>query len=617
MLAKRKLRKRILLTFLVLLMAFVFTIPGYDTTLAGSSMSKRKVTGPFRVAAIQFNPQLNERDKNVEELLKVAEEAFCNGAKLAVAPEMATTGYYYKDREAIAPFVDTIPGKVTDKFAALTRKYHSYIVFGMPEVDERTGLYYNSAVLIGPNGYIGKYRKTHQWETEEHWAAWGDLGVPVFDTELGKIAINICMDSAYFESARLAALGGADILAFPTNSSAQAISALPARAQQNGIYIISANRSNTESGFHMIGASAIWSPEGKKLAEAPLVPDQKSDVNEPTIIYATIDPKKYDNDNKRALAGRRPELYKELMLYIAPWDYTKNTKPHDVVAAAIQYAPVGDRAANREKVVRLLRDAKKQAAEKGKSLNLVVLPELSVAGPVDNLNIDGIKALSEKADGATFAFMSGLAKEYETAIVYGFIEKDGWRLYNSAALVNKHGALVGVYRKTHLSLSDKRWATPGDKLPVFEDEELGKVGILIGDDARYPEAAGVLAVKRADIIAIPSAWYGQYGGEMEINREISANRYPDGAMVTWDSVAMGAQAYTVVANYVGTRKNYLGRSALYTLDPLYGLDQPVVAPANHEYALVVNFQTIQPDWWFNQEKLIASRRTTYYLPLIQ
>lgn len=617
MLAGRKLNKGILSVVLVLLIAFMFTMPGYDTARADSSKVSQKVTDPFRVAAIQFNPQLNERDKNVEELLKVVEEAFRNGAKLAVAPEMATTGYYYKDREAIAPFVDTIPGKVTDKFAALTRKYRSYVVFGMPEVDERTGLYYNSAVLIGPNGYIGKYRKMHQWETEEHWAAWGDLGVPVFDTELGRIAINICMDSAYFESARLAAIGGADILAFPTNSSAQAISALPARAQQNGIYIISANRSNTENGFHMIGASAIWSPEGKKLAEAPLVPDEKSDVNEPIIIYATIDPQKYDNDNKRALTGRRPELYKELMLYIAPWDYTKNTKPHDVVAASLQYAPVGDKATNRKKIEQLLRDAKKQATDKGKSLNLVVLPELSLTGPVDNLSIKVIKAFSEKADGATFAYMSALAREYKTSIVYGFIEKDGHRLYNSAALVNKDGTLVGVYRKTHLSVSDKRWATPGDKLQVFDVEDLGKIGILIGDDVRYPEAAGVLAVKRADIIAIPSAWYGQYGGAMEINKEISANRYPDGAMVLWDAVAIGAQAYTVVANYVGTGKNYLGRSALYTLDPLYGLDQPVVAPCNRECALVVNFQTIQPDWWFNQEKLIVSRRTPYYIPLIQ
>ncbi len=229
------------------------TESGSEETKTNTQENIEHITEPFKVASVQFNPELNERDKNVEELLKVTEEAFKNGAKLVVAPEMSTTGYYYADRKSIQPFVDTIPGKTTEKFATLTKKYDTYIVFGMPEVDEKTDIYYNAAALVGPEGYIGKYRKTHMWETEMHWGAWGDLGVPVYETKVGNIAINICMDSAYFETARLAGVAGADILAFPTNSSAQAISALPARAQQNGMYIISANRSNTEEGFHMLG----------------------------------------------------------------------------------------------------------------------------------------------------------------------------------------------------------------------------------------------------------------------------------------------------------------------------------------------------------------------------
>ncbi|MCF2132251.1 hypothetical protein L1I79_38450 [Strepomyces sp. STD 3.1] len=141
--------------------------------------------------------------------------------------------------------------------------------------------------------------------------------------------------------------------------------------------------------------------------------------------------------------------------------------------------------------------------------------------------------------------------------------------------------------------------------------------MLIGEDAVYPEASGVLSVKRADIIAIPSAWYGQFGGDMEINKNLSANPYPKGSMVTWDAVAMGAQAYTIVANFVGTNHDYLGRSSLYTIDPLYGLDQPVVASDHQEEALVVTFKTLQKNWWFNQEMLLLSRRTPYYVPLIQ
>jgi predicted amidohydrolase len=583
-------------------------------TKENHSTAYEKIDKPFQVASIQFNPLLNNREQNVKELLKVTEEALKNGAKLVVAPEMATTGYDYANREAIRPFVDTIPGKTTDAFAKLGKKYNAYLVFGMAEVEKKTGLYYNSAALVGPEGYIGKYRKMQMWETEMHWAAWGDLGVPVFDTKIGKIAINICMDSAYYETSRLAGIKGTDILAFPTNSSAQTISALPARAQQNGMYIISANRSNTENGFHMIGGSAIWSPDGKKLAEAPVVMNESEDIDEPTITYATIDPRLFDNKNKDALNERRPKLYKEIVHYVAPWDYTKNTTSHEVVAAALQYEPIiGDKEKNKEKIKKLIKQAKKEDND----LNLVVLPELSLTGPVDGKSKNEVEALAEDPKEDTAMFMSNLAKEYQLSIVYGFIDKKGNAFYNSAILMSSNGETVGKYQKTHLNKSDRKWAKPGSSLPVFETQDLGRIGVLLGEDARYPETSGVLAVKRADIIAIPSAWHGQYGGKMEINKEISVNKYPEGSMVTWDAVAMGAQAYTVVANYIGTEKGYLGRSSLYTLDPLYGLDQPVVASKKKEEALVVKFKTLQSDAWFNQERLILSRKTTYFVPLVQ
>lgn len=585
-----------------------------EATEKKNEKKAEKVTKPFKVASVQFNPVLNERDKNVTELLKITEEALKKGAKLVVAPEMATTGYYYADREAIKPFVDTIPGKTTDAFAKLAKKYDAYVVFGMAEVEKKNDLYYNSAALVGPEGYVGKYRKTQMWETEMHWGVWGDLGVPVYDTKLGKIAINICMDSAYSETARLAGIKGAEILAFPTNSSAQAISALPARAQQNGMYVVSANRSNTENGFHMIGGSAIWSPEGKKLAEAPVVMTEAEDIDEPTITYATIDPKHYDNENKEALENRRPELYKDLMLSVAPWDYTKNTTSHKIVAGAIQYEPVlGNKEKNKEKIASLIEDAKKDNPK----MNLVVLPELSLTGPVDGKTKKEVEALAENAQGETAQFIAGLAKKYQVSIVTGFIEKDNNDLYNSALLISPDGKTAGKYQKTHLSDSDKKWAKAGSTLSVFTTKELGKIGILLGEDAEYPEAAGVLAVKRADTIAIPSAWYGQYGGEMEIDKVISANEYPAGSMVTWDAVAIGAQAYTVVANYVGTDKDYSGGSSLYTLDPLYALDQPVVASGDKEEALVVSFDTIQPKAWFNQEMLILSRQPAFFKELIE
>lgn len=306
------------------------------------------VAEPFVAASLQFNPKMYELDDNIDALCEALGNLFVQtGARLVVAPEMCTTGYDYTSRADIAPYVDTIPGKATEAVGKLCASHGAYVVFGMAERDPETDVYYNAAVLVGPDGVVGKYRKTHQWETEEHWAAWGDLGFSVFDTELGRIGISICMDAAYMESARCLAVSSADIMCFPTNSSAQAIAALPARAVQNGMYIVSGNRSNTEPGFHMIGGSAIWSPTGEPLSQAPLVMTSDEDMDETTWYTAEIDPAAYDNANKARLSSRRPELYQNLLLHIGPWDYTATSEPSDIVAVALQYEPAATRTSAR------------------------------------------------------------------------------------------------------------------------------------------------------------------------------------------------------------------------------------------------------------------------------
>ncbi len=97
----------------------------------------------FKVASVQFNPVREEREQNIAALADVVTEAAQNGAKLIVTPEMATTGYHYRNREAISPYVDTIPGITTDAFLAICQKYAAYVVIGMPEVDSQMGVSYD------------------------------------------------------------------------------------------------------------------------------------------------------------------------------------------------------------------------------------------------------------------------------------------------------------------------------------------------------------------------------------------------------------------------------------------------------------------------------------------
>lgn len=118
------------------------------------------VTKPFTVAAISFNPELFELQRNIAAAATMIEEAASNGAKVIVLPELSMSGSNYPDLKSWLPYMDTVPGKATDAFAQITKAHGCYVSFGVAEVDPSTGMTYNAAALVGPDGYVGKYRKT-------------------------------------------------------------------------------------------------------------------------------------------------------------------------------------------------------------------------------------------------------------------------------------------------------------------------------------------------------------------------------------------------------------------------------------------------------------------------
>src|SRR5258708_6019988 len=233
---------------------FAMTLPASS----GPSLTR------YRVAAIQFNPLLGKKAENVERLLQLVEEAALQEARLIVLPEMATTGYCWLSREEIAPYVEPIPGPTTERFQALAARYNCFIALSMAEVDPATDVYYNAQALIGPEGIVGTYRKVHSYISELRWARDGDLGFPVWETPLGRLAGMICMDAMYFESARIPALHGADVILFSTNwvDEHSPSSWWMTRALENGVYIIAANRSDVERSTEFSGGACILDPDG-------------------------------------------------------------------------------------------------------------------------------------------------------------------------------------------------------------------------------------------------------------------------------------------------------------------------------------------------------------------
>jgi predicted amidohydrolase len=469
------------------------TLPGVDST-----------PPPYRAAAIQFEPTLFDKTANLEALLRLTREAAAGGAKLIVTPEMATTAYCWATREEVASDVEPVPGPTTQRFSEIAADHDCWVVVGLAEVDPETGIYYNSAVLIGPEGPVGLYRKTHAYISEPKWAKDGDLGLPVFEIPIGRIAMTICMDACYPETARVPALAGADVICFPTNWLLEK-SPSPswmARAAENGVYFIAANRYGLERGVQFSGGSVVIDPDGSLQSVL--------DTGD-GIVWGWIDPARardkrpFPDRPEDLIADRRPDAYGTMTLNTYLWNpgefhglYGIRPLPEARRSrvAVVQFSP--DRGDVADNLDRVAREIAAQA-----ETDLVVFPELVVTGAVADR--ETAERLAESIPGPGTERLRAIAALADAYVVAGLIERDAdsGLLYNSAVLVGP-GGVVGTYRKLHLAAEDRPWATPGNLgLPTF-DIPCGRVGMLVGYDALFPEAARSLALDGADIIACPS-----------------------------------------------------------------------------------------------------------------
>lgn len=198
-----------------------------------------------KVAVVHFQPTCHDIENNVARLSSLAIEAGKNEAKIVVFPELATSGYSYFSRHEIQKVAESIPGKTTAIFSKIARKYEMYIVLGLPEYSLLTNQFYNSAVLIDPDGLIqGVYRK-HSHLIESSWSSLGNGRVPIFETPYGKLAILICADINYPELFVQATLKDATFLILPTNGGVNE-DLIRARAMEGNCHIILANRYGNE-----------------------------------------------------------------------------------------------------------------------------------------------------------------------------------------------------------------------------------------------------------------------------------------------------------------------------------------------------------------------------------
>ena len=243
-----------------------------------------------KIACIQMEPIVGEKERNVQRSLELIEEAAVNGAHLLVMPELCNSGYVFDSREEAFALAEEIQnGPTCRSWAEAAQKHGLHIVAGINERDGQA--LYNAAVVIGPSDHVGTFRKVHLWNEENLFFERGNLGFPVFRTPLGRIGTFICYDGWFPESFRLCALQGADIICIPTNwvpipGQAQEREAMAnilcmAAAHSNSLFVAAADRIGVERGQPFIGQSVIVSYTGWPIGGA-------ASRDREEVIYAEV-----------------------------------------------------------------------------------------------------------------------------------------------------------------------------------------------------------------------------------------------------------------------------------------------------------------------------------------
>jgi predicted amidohydrolase len=267
----------------------------------------------MKIACVQTDVVFKDIDANLSSLEATVRSEVAQGTQLTVFPECFSTGYCFDSLPEAMAFGESVPGPSTDRVAKLCAELKTYVVFGMLEKSDDQ--LFNVAVLIGPDGLIGSYRKVHlPYLGVDRFTTPGDRPFEVFEAAGVRIGMLICYDGGFPEAARVLSIRGADLIVLPTNwppgGSYMAEFSINCRAMENGIYFAAVNRIGTENGFSFIGKSRICSPVGATIisiddASAGIMRTEIDPLIARTKRIVRV-PGKHLIDR---MADRRPEMY--------------------------------------------------------------------------------------------------------------------------------------------------------------------------------------------------------------------------------------------------------------------------------------------------------------------
>lgn len=262
------------------------------------------------MAFVQGHPRFGRVDENLERGLALA--AGVHG-DLVVLPELWSSGYVFSTHEEVAALAeDAASGPTARALKAAARRERRHYVAGFPE--RHRGRYYNSALLVGPAGVKGVYRKIHLFDRENEWFSPGNRKPELFRVGAARIGMMICFDWRFPELPRTLALMGADVLVHPSNLVFHDTQeAIRARSIENRVFVVTANRIGTDRrpagtlGF--TGRSQILDPAGKVLARAGV----RETCAMATDLDLAVAREKAITARSDLFGARRPAFYRRLV----------------------------------------------------------------------------------------------------------------------------------------------------------------------------------------------------------------------------------------------------------------------------------------------------------------
>ena len=290
-------------------------------------MAKKKQGSRDRtiyLGLVQLSLSNDVRD-NLDRTLAKIDEAAAAGAQIVCLQELFKTTYFPQEEDVkFFSLAETIPGPTTRALSLAAKKKNVVIIASLFE-KRTSGLYHNTAVVIGVNGRIdGVYRKMHIPDDpcfyEKFYFAPGDTGFQAFDTAFARVGVLVCWDQWYPEGARLTALKGAEILIYPTAIGAhdRELPGVPqvqrdawetiqrSHAIANGVYVAAVNRVGREKDLTFWGSSFVCDPFGKILARA--------DQNKEEVLIVPCDLNKIEETRHGwpFLRDRRIDAYQDI-----------------------------------------------------------------------------------------------------------------------------------------------------------------------------------------------------------------------------------------------------------------------------------------------------------------